>query len=77
MREPRPYPNEENYKYRERYNNFIAFMTRCRLTQINNSYKNNDKFPYTAGDLALYMQHLCNTMDPIIEDEYQSDHSVE
>ena len=60
MREPRPYQNEESYHFRERYNNYMAFMTRCKLTQINKSHKNNEAFPYTAEQLALYMQHLCN-----------------
>ena len=55
----------------------MAMRTRCKLTEIKRSHKKNEHFPYTADELALYMQHLCNTMEPIIEDEYLSDHSDE
>jgi len=77
MREPKQYKNEEDYSFRERKNNYMAFMSRCRLTQINCSHRNSDEFPYDHNDLALYMQHLCNTIDPKIEEEYVSDKSEE
>ena len=72
MREPFKKDKEEDYEFRERYNNYMAFMTRCRQTQINESHRNNEKFPYTADELALYMHNLCNNMEPISEDEYDS-----
>jgi len=48
MREPRKKPEEEDYLYTERRNNFMAMRTRCKLTEINKSHKNNDLFPYNA-----------------------------
>ena len=77
MREPKQFQNEADYEFRERHHNFRAFMSRCKLTEIQKSHKNNEQFPYTADELAWYMQHLCNTMEPIIEDESLSDQSEE
>ena len=73
MREPQRRNDEEDYQYTERRNNFKAFMSRCKLTEIKTSHQNNEEFPYTANQLAVYMNHLCNTMDPIIEDEVLSE----
>ena len=70
MREPKQYMNEEDYKFRERCHNFRAFMSRCKLTEIKTSHRNSEQFPYTADQLALYMQHLCDTMEPVEEEEY-------
>ena len=58
MREPRPYPNEEEYHYRERYNNYMAFMTRCKLHRMETSHNNVESFPYNAKDLAIYMDYV-------------------
>ena len=77
MRPPKRYEKEEEYAFRERHNNYMAFMTRCRSTQINQSHRNGERFPYTTDQLALYMNHLCNTMDPLIEEEYLSEPSEE
>ena len=41
------------------------------------SHANRDKFPYTAEDLARYMHHIINNMNPLIEDEYLSESSEE
>ena len=48
MREPKKFPNEEDYSYLERYYNYKAFLARCRTTQIKQSHKNNEQFPYSA-----------------------------
>ena len=77
MREPRKRNQELDYKFTERKNSYMAMMTRCKLTEIKTSHKNNEHFPYTADQLALYMQHLCNLIHPIVEDEYISDHEEE
>ena len=37
------------------------------------SHRNSEPFPYTAEELAQYMQLLCNTMKPIVEDSIMSD----
>jgi len=71
MRPPKRFNDEEDYKFRERRNNHIAFMTRCRLTEITKSHRNLDVFPYDEDELALYMKHLCDTMNPEIEEEYE------
>ena len=51
-------------------------MSRCKLTEIQTSHKNCERFPYSADELALYMQHLCDIMEPVVEEEYD-DHSAE
>ena len=77
MREPRRRDNEEDFQYFERRNNYMAMVTRCKLTEIKKSHKNKERFPYTADQLALYMQHLCNVIQPIIEDEYVDNQAEE
>ena len=77
MREPKKRDQEEDYKFTERKNSFMAMMTRCKLTEIKKSHKNKDIFPYNSDQLALYMQHLCNAIQPIVEDEYIDDQSEE
>ena len=70
MREPRQFPNEEEYKFRERVHNYKAFLARCKLSEIRTSHRNSEQFPYSADQLALYMKYLCDTMNPIVEEEY-------
>ena len=77
MREPKKFPNEEDHDFRERHHNYRAFMTRCKLTEIKKSHHNNEQFPYTADELALYMQYLCDSLEPIVEEIYQSEISDE
>ena len=55
MREPKRKDDEEDYQYKERRNTYMAMRTRCKYTEINKSHKNNDRFPYNADQLALYM----------------------
>ena len=55
----------------------MAFMTRCKLHQMNNSHRNKEKFPYNSDELARYMHYLINNMKPVVEDEYQTDSSEE
>ena len=55
----------------------MAFMTRCKLHQMNKSHRNSARFPYNAEELAIYMHHLINTMKPVVEEEYHSDSSEE
>ena len=52
-------------------------MTRCKITKIERSHRNNEQFPYTAEQLGQYLQLLCNKVKPIIEDEMLSEKSVE
>jgi len=42
MREPKQYMNEEDYKFRERQHNYKAFMSRCKLTEIQTSHRNSE-----------------------------------
>ena len=72
MREPKQQMNEDEYKFRERCHNFRAFMSRCKLTEMRTSHRNKERFPYRVDQLALYMLHLCNTMEPIVEEEYEN-----
>ena len=65
MREPLKKENEEIWAWNERYDNFKALATRCRIHQMTSSHKNADKFPYTAGQLALYMSYVCNQIKPV------------
>ena len=60
---------ETDQQFQDREYNYMAFMTRCKITKIKQSHKNCEQFPYTADQLAQYMQLLCNTVKPIIEDE--------
>jgi hypothetical protein len=75
MREPKPFKGEEEYENIERYNNYMAFMTRCRLHLMKRSHKNAAKFPYTAEELAIYMKYLCNKICPAVDEVYISDSS--
>ena len=34
----------------------MAFMSRCKLTEMTVSHRNKDVFPYTTEELALYMK---------------------
>ena len=65
MREPKKKDNEEKHEFQERWNNYMAFKTRCRQILVTDSHSNREQFPYSTEELALYMQHLCNLMDPI------------
>ena len=69
MREPKRRANEEDYEYQDRCNNFKAFQARCRQTRVERSHQNSDQFPYTIEQLALYMQHLCDVLEPKHEED--------
>ena len=72
MRKPIMKLNEEEYAFRDRYNNYMAFMTRCKIHQMNISHKNQARFPYNAEELAIYMHYLLDHMKPVVEEEYMS-----
>ena len=55
MRDPKRKPEEEDYEFYERKDNFGAFKSRCRLTRLERYHRNAEQFPYTADQLALYM----------------------
>ena len=55
MRKPTRMKDEEEYKFLDRWNNYMAFMSRCKLSYMKKSYSNKCKFPYTSLDLARYM----------------------
>jgi len=77
MRKPVAKKDEKDYELRERYNNYMAFMTRCKLHEMHTSHRNAAKFPYTAEELAIYMLHLINNICPVVDEEYISDSSVD
>ena len=77
MRKPVGRKDEKDYELRERYNNYMAFMTRCKIHEMKDSHRNQEKFPYSAEDLAIYMHHLINKICPVIDEEYLSDSSEE
>ena len=77
MRKPVAKKGEEDYELRERYNNYMAFMTRCKLHEMHTSHMNRDHFPYNADELAIYMHYLINKMVPVVDEEYISDSSVD
>jgi hypothetical protein len=77
MRKPVAKKDEKDYELRERYNNYMAFMTRCKIHEMTKSHANREHFPYTADDLAIYMLHLINKICPVVDEEYISDSSVE
>ena len=47
--------NEEDYKFKNRKNNYKAFMSRVKLVEMFQEHENNETFPYSADDLAIYM----------------------
>ena len=77
MKEPIKKPNEDEWEYKDRYNNYMAFMTRCRIHRIDQSHRNTERFPYTTEELAIYMDHICNIMKPVTEDDEVKDQSPE
>jgi hypothetical protein len=77
MKEPTQGPDEEVWHFSQRKYNYGAFKSRCKITKMERSHSNTDRFPYTAEQLALYMQHLCNRMEPVVEEEVFSEASVE
>ena len=55
LREPKQYLNEEDYRFKERKNDYAAFMSRVKLVEMKKSHHNWEDFPYTEDDLARYM----------------------
>ena len=58
MHEPKRNKDEEEYEYHDRYNNFMAFMTRVKLHRMDKSHANAESFPYNFKELAIYMNYL-------------------
>jgi len=69
MREPVKRDHEELWSWNERYDNYKALVTRCRIHEMRNSKRNVDKFPYTAEELAIYMDYICDEIRPESEDD--------
>ena len=61
--------NEEQWQYEARINDFEAFHHRIKFTEMHNQYKNSEKFPYTADELAIYLKDYLDTKYPILEQE--------
>ena len=75
MKEPIMKEKENEWDYKDRYNNYMAFMTRCRIHRLDASHRNNERFPYNTKELAIYMNHICDLMKPIGEpEEENADH---
>ena len=36
---------------------------------MDKSHRNSEKFPYTTEELAIYMNYICNTMRPIVDED--------
>ena len=68
MVEPKVKKDEDDYEYRDRYNHYMAFMTRCKLHRMETSHRNHEKFPYTAKELAVYMDYVIDQMEPEAEE---------
>ena len=69
MREPKPKPGEDEDDFKARYDNFMAFRTRCKIHRMQVSHRNQEKFPYTKDDLAIYMDDIMDKMSPIQKDK--------
>ena len=53
-------------------------MSRCKLTEVKQSHSNSEFFPYTADQLAIYMNYLCEQREaPEQEPSEISDIEVE
>ena len=63
MIEPKLRKGENEWDFRDRYNNYMAFMTRCKIHRMEKSHANRDQFPYNAKELAIYMDHIMDTLD--------------
>ena len=50
-----PKYGEEYYQFRNRCNNYDAFQSRTNFVHMPDGHDKNDKFPYDAPDLALFM----------------------
>ncbi len=57
LREPKRKDSEEEYVFTERNHDYMAFMSRCKLTQMTVSHKNKEVFPYSTDDLAMFMKY--------------------
>ena len=75
MKEPIRKENEGEWEYKDRYNNFMAFMTRCKIHRMDKAHGNTERFPYNTMELAIYMDHICNLMKPMDHgEEENNDH---
>ena len=52
MREPLKKDGEEIWAWNERFDNYKALMSRCRVHEMRQSKKVWQEFPYTAKQLA-------------------------
>jgi hypothetical protein len=55
--------NETDIAFKNRCLENGAIMSRCKLTEVKISHSNNEIFPYSAEELALYMHHICEQLE--------------
>ena len=51
--------NENGISFNNRLHDYGALMSRVKMIEVTQSHCNSTPFPYTADELALYLQHLC------------------
>ena len=62
------FDKEKEHKFKNRMNNYNAFMTRIKLVEMVKDHENSEKFPYTTDDLAIYMHdYVFRNMNDDIE----------
>ena len=69
LREPLKKDGEDLWSWNERFDNYKTLMTRSRVHEMRQSKKVWQKFPYTAKQLAIYMNHICDSIRPEIDSE--------
>ena len=69
MKEPKKKKDEDDWDFRERYNNYMAFKTRCKTHHMNRSFRNTDRFPYNTEELAIYMNYVCDKIQNVGQNE--------
>jgi len=74
MKEPIRKKDEGEWEFKDRYNNYMAFMTRCRITRMDTPHRNTERFPYNTEELAIYMNHICDKMKPVEDVPENDDH---
>ena len=57
-------PNETEISFKNRKHDHEAMMTRIKMTEVKQSHPNSTPFPYTADELAIYMNYLCEQYEP-------------
>ena len=56
--EPKRYKGEDDWDFQARYDTHMALKSRCGVHYMPKGHSRNEKFPYTADDLARYMDYI-------------------